>query len=42
MTGLTFLHRKNQHKHIQDTVLDGEMVSFLDFVCVIETLCAGD
>ena len=27
MTGLTFLHRKNQHRHIQDTVLDGEMVS---------------
>jgi len=26
VTGLTFLHRKNQHKHIQDTVLDGEMV----------------
>jgi len=26
VTGLTFLHRKNQHRHIQDTVLDGEMV----------------
>ena len=26
MSGLTFLHRKNQHRHIQDTVLDGEMV----------------
>jgi len=26
VSGLTFLHRKNQHRHIQDTVLDGEMV----------------
>lgn len=26
VTGLTFLHRKDKHKHIQDTVLDGEMV----------------
>ena len=26
VTGLTFLHRKNKDKHIQDTVLDGEMV----------------
>ena len=27
VTGLTFLHRKDQHQHIRDTVLDGEMVS---------------
>lgn len=26
VSGLTFLHRKNQDKHISDTVLDGEMV----------------
>lgn len=26
VTGLTFLHRKEKDKHIQDTVIDGEMV----------------
>ena len=26
VTGLTFLHRKDKHKHIADTLLDGEMV----------------
>ena len=26
VSGLTFLHRKDKHKHIHDTVLDGEMV----------------
>jgi len=26
VSGLTFLHRKDQHKHITDTLVDGEMV----------------
>ena len=26
ITGLTFLHRKNSNKHIEDTLVDGEMV----------------